>query len=97
LNLSRIPVYLRFVVQGDDWGTLDALDLLEDHAAPGETIIAAKWQSESRGLACSRGKGGGCRPFSTTIYEPVECPLSQEQLADNAQWTQWCMEQAGHP
>jgi hypothetical protein len=82
-------------VQGTDWSTLDALDLLEDQAAPGETIIAAKWKSESRGIACSRGKGGGCRPFSRIVYEPADCPLSQEQLANNAHWTEWCHKQEG--
>lgn len=42
LHLERAPIYLQFVVVGDDWDTLDALDQPEDRPRDGERIIAAK-------------------------------------------------------
>ena len=97
LNLDRTPIYLRFVVTGGDFNTLDALDQLDDHARKGETIIPAKMDGGVGWihLCCSRNgrRYGERRQFCD--YRPVECELTQEQLANNEDWTKWCMAQAG--
>ena len=96
LRLDRMCVYLRFVVTGSNWSTLDALNEVGDKAEPGETIIPAKIDGQIGTMfidGMRDGKRfGERRQFAS--YIPVECPLTQKQLADNNQWAAWCDSQA---
>ena len=92
LQLDRMCIFLRFVVKGNDWTTLDALNEVGDKATPGETIIPAKIDGNIGTMHIDRtvdGKHvGEWRQYAS--YLPVECPLTQEQLADYDQWAAWC-------
>lgn len=46
LQLERLATFMRFVVQGTDGQTLDALDEVDDTVRPGETIIPARIDGE---------------------------------------------------
>jgi hypothetical protein len=97
LQLSRLATYLRFVIQGTDGQTLDALDQVDDKVEPGETIIPAKIDGDI-GVVHVDGtrdakRFGEWRQYAN--YRVVPCELTQEQLADFGQWSDWCYKQAG--
>lgn len=95
LTLRRLPPLLRFVVTGSDWRTLDALDQLDDEPRPGEHVIPAERGEVAAGIACTRGKGGGCVHFRTVTYTSVPDPPPQEVLTSTARWRAWCMDRVG--
>lgn len=93
LSLRRCPKYLRFVITGTDWKTLDALDQLDDEPRDGEYLIAAVKSSE--GSVHLDGTRNG-RRFGewhrTATYETMPDQPSQETMRDRAEWQKWCME-----
>lgn len=92
LNLERTPRYLRFVIQGAKWETLDALDQPVDSPDGGEKCYAAiRTESSSVHVDGYRnGKRFG-EWHKTATYELVADQPSQEQMADYEQWKAWCM------
>ena len=94
LRLERLPRFLRFVVRGSDWKTLDALDQLDDKPEPGETVIAAEWTRKTT-VHIDRVKDGKRigEWLDEVTYEYVEPQPSQDVLRDSEAWHQWCMEQ----
>lgn len=94
LTLRRTPTYLRFVVTGTDWATLDALDQLDDAPRPGETVIAARKADESSihfdGYRNGKRAGWWER---TASYEPVADQPPADVLRDTERWRAWCLEQ----
>jgi len=97
LRLRRLATYLRFVIRGADGRSLDALDQIDDAAEPGETIIPAKIEGDVIVIHVDRTvngqRVGQWRQYAK--YVPVHCDLTQEQLADFAQWSEWCYRQVG--
>ena len=90
LSLDRLPIFLRFVISDDDPKTLDALNEVEDYPRNGEVLIPARMDGEvGRMHVCRRGPGQRCEWKQWAEYKPVECPLTQEQLADYGQWCAW--------
>jgi len=94
LRLQRAPVYLRFVMRGTDWSTLDALDQLDDQAEPGETIYAAvKVSGGSMHVdRVVNGRRVG-EWHQTATYELVPDQPAQEILQDAAEWQAWATAQ----
>lgn len=94
LSLERAPLYLRFVLKGSDWKTLDALDLPEDEVADGETCYAAI-QVDSSNVHVDGYRNG--KRFGewhkTAMYKLVQDQPSQELMGDYEQWKVWCVAQ----
>ncbi len=94
LSLERAPKYLRFVLQGSKWETLDALDQPDDAPADGEKCYAAI-QVDSSNVHVDGYRNG--KRFGewhkTATYKLVEDQPTQEQMADYEQWKAWCMDQ----
>ncbi len=88
--IDRVPVYLRFVMVGSDWQTLDALDQPDDEKTPAETVIAAKRISKDRMHVDGVLHG---RRFSewieTAVYEFINPQPSAEIRNDRARWCEW--------
>jgi hypothetical protein len=96
LTLKRhpLPKFLRFVLTGSDWKTLDALDQLDDAPRPGEFVIAAVKADESS--VHFDGYRGGKRAGwweRTATYERVPDQPPQDVLTDTARWQAWATEQ----
>lgn len=93
LNLERTPRFLRFVMQGSKFDTLDALDQPDDTPREGETIYAAE-QVDSSSVHVSGWKDGKRwgRWEKTAVYELTKEQPSQEIMANWKQWGQWCEE-----
>jgi hypothetical protein len=88
LCLQRAPQLLRVVIAAD--GTVDALDQLNDEVRPGETVHVYRMHGDpSYYIACSRGKGGGCRPGVMAEYKLYDRQPTQEEAADNDRWHDW--------
>jgi hypothetical protein len=93
LTLKRVPRFLRFVVTGTDWTTLDALDQLDDTPREGEHVIAAEKRDESSVHLDGYKNGRRCGWWErTATYEPVPDPPPQDVLRDTAKWQAWCVE-----
>ena len=94
LDLKRTPKYLRFVFNGSDWGTLDALDQLDDTPRPGEHMIAAVI-GESSNIHVDGMKNGRRCGWNVKIidYDMIAVQPSQELMRDIAKWQAWCVEQ----
>ena len=91
LNIGRVPIYLRFTITNDDPKTLDCLNEEDDQAFKGEVIIPAKMDGRVGAMHVDGTRNG--RRFGEwhkfATYKPIECPLTQEQLADKEAWGQW--------
>lgn len=93
LTLKRVPRFLRFVLTGADWKTLDALDQLDDAPRAGEHVIAAEKRDESRMHLDGYKNGRRCGWWENiATYEPVPDPPPQDVLRDTAAWQAWCLE-----
>lgn len=95
LSLKRAPVFLRFVLKGDDWKTLDALDQLSDEPADGERVIVAERKNRSVVFMDGTTKGGGRRRGWVVVwwyYHPVLDPPAAEVAGNTASWRAWCVE-----
>lgn len=94
LNLERAPRFLRFVMQGSKWDTLDALDQPDDAPRDGEKCYAAE-QVDSTNVHFSGYRNG--KRFGewrkTATYKLVEDQPAQEVMRDWEQWKVWCEEQ----
>lgn len=92
LSLARTPLYLRFVMQGSKWETLDALDQPEDVATEAEKLYAAiKVDSSNVHVDGIRnGKRFG-EWHKTATYKLVDDQPSQEMMRDYVRWCEWCM------
>lgn len=92
LTLRRVPKYLRLVVRGSDWATLDALDQLDDAPREGEYVIAARKRDESSVHLDGYKDGRRCGWWvRTATYEPVADSPPQDVLRDTEQWRAWCV------
>jgi hypothetical protein len=91
LTLQRLPTYLRFVVVGDDWSTLDALDQHDDEPKADETIIAAKQVTLVRAhvLRSPRNQSGW---MNQAEYEMCDPQPPAFDLRDTPSWRAWCIE-----
>lgn len=88
LSLGRAPFFLRVVIDTD--GAVDALDQLDDTVRESETPHAyVLVGGVGRAIACSRGRGGGCRPSAVAKYRHYENQPAEEVLRDNARWQEW--------
>lgn len=96
IRLARVPLFLRFVLTGTDWATLDALDQLDDQVRPGEHVIPARRVDRQRIHIDKRTLDGRhvAEWHDTAEYEPVDCCLTQAQLADATAWREWCEQAA---
>lgn len=94
LSLARTPKYMRFVMVGSDWKTLDALDQLDDEPKEGEYLIAGVIAEQSTvhidGVRDGRrfGEWRRCVTYAMVAEQP-----SQDVMRDRAQWQAWCVEQ----
>lgn len=92
LSLERAPRFLRFVMVGSKWETLDALDQPDDAPTPEEKCYAAE-QSDSSNVHFSGQRNG--KRFGewrkTATYKLVEDQPPQEVMSDYEQWKAWCM------
>lgn len=93
LSLYRTPKYLRFVMAGADWDTLDALDQLDDTPREGEQVMAAALGKRGSVHVCRRGKGQKSSWHRTATYHLLPEQPSQEVLRNTAQWQAWCLAQ----
>jgi hypothetical protein len=91
IELKRAPLYLRFVTTGDDWKTLDALDMPEDVAKPGETMVAAKCVNRNRMHLDGRDKRKRIAEWiATADYQYLDPQPKQETMRDARKWNAWC-------
>ena len=95
LTLKRAPKYLRFVMRGTDYATLDALDQWDDQPRDGETVYAAVIAYSSDVHLSCRDKDGRRygRREKTATYELVPEQPDQETLRDTARWQAWAIAQ----
>ncbi len=82
--LQRAPVYLRVTEKA---GKFDALDLLEDHPEPGETIYAYEQFGEP-GVCFIDGAKVRGRFVMAEYRICVEQP-AQSVLSDTKSWQDW--------
>lgn len=99
IHLARTPRFLRFVIQGTDWLSLDALDQMEDTPAPDETVIVAELVSRGNIHIDGADKRGRRTAswVSTATYKQVHNPPPREVAADTQQWQAWCYQRAKCP
>lgn len=94
LSLERAPKYLRFVMQGSKWDTLDALDQPDDAPREGEKCYAAL-QIDSSNVHFDGYRNG--KRFGewrkTATYKLCDDQPAQEVMADWEQWKSWVVEQ----
>lgn len=90
LNLRRAPLFLRVVL--DAGGEIDALDQLTDEPRETEAIHVYRQVlgTMSRGIACTRGRGGGCREFVSVDYRLHETQPTDYEARNQARWGEWC-------
>lgn len=98
LALRRTPKYLRFVVTGTDWKTLDALDQLDDTPAAGERVIVAEKAETSRVHLYGVRNGRRTGWYETMVtYTPVADPPADDVARDTAKYQAWCLAREGKP
>lgn len=88
LNLERQPLFLR-VVRDIETGAIDALDQLDDEPKATEEVFVYRRTYHSSGIACSRGKNGGCRRFSLSHYSLFVEQPEQAVMRDTEKWRGW--------
>lgn len=94
LTRDPLPKFLRFVVTGDDWQTLDALDQLDDEPKAVERVIAAKMDGKPGTLHLDRwqkGRGRVGEWYRTADYWPVAEQPPDDVLRDREKWRAWCL------
>lgn len=91
LTLRRAPPYLRFVMAGDDWKTLDALDQLDDEPKPEERVIVAERveQTPCHIRASDKAKCGWHMQvkYTSIADQPPELVSRTTSL-----WQAWCQQ-----
>ena len=92
LSLERAPRFLRFVMVGSKWETLDALDQPDDAPTPEEKCYAAEQVDSSNvHLSCRSPEGRRYgRWEKTATYKLVDDQPAQEVMRDWEQWAKWC-------
>lgn len=94
LRLCRSPKFLRFVMVGGDWETLDALDQLDDTPKPEETVLAAALRETGTVHIDFTRNGRRCGEWlKTATYALVEKQPAQDVLRDTSAWRAWCVAQ----
>lgn len=93
LLLRRIPAarFIRAVV--NPAGEWDALDMLDDTAAPSETIYAYKIKAGTEPSWChlNMGRKSGSGMYQIAEYEFIEQQPADEDLRENPKWQAWCL------
>lgn len=97
VTLARGPRFLRFVVAGDDWGRLDALDQADDEPAAGERVIAAEVQDEATFHMDGVRNGVKFAEWRRMVtYRPVAEQPADDVLRDYGLWKAWCVAEAAN-
>lgn len=95
ITLERTPLFLRFVVVGEDPTSLDALDQPADVPESHEQVFAARWVKRSRyhidRVVKGRGRVGEWRTAVT--YELLDPQPPVEVLRDTERWQEWATEE----
>jgi len=93
LSLVRTPPLLRFVITGDDWKTLDALDQLEDQPKPGERVIVAERKEVNpvhfKFSGKDKHKSGW---YKWVKYVSLEDQPPEDVVRDTAKWQEWAQQ-----
>lgn len=93
LALKRTPEYLRFVMVGEDWSTLDALDCLDDEPKVDEWVLVSRRVGRSIAHVDRVVKG---RRVGEVIWMAVyELVVDGEMITsvearDVRKWRSWC-------
>lgn len=87
LSLKRAPRFLRVVQAAEGW---DALDQLDDTAAPHEKLFA--YEIAGPPMRCFV-RPGGLRMIAN--YSLVKEQPTDSQMRDNSSWRDWCLAQVG--
>lgn len=94
IELARAPLYLRFVYRiVDGRPAWDALDQLDDHPSPDETIIAAR--RGEKGTVHVDGSKNGRRFalwYTTYQYHEFTEQPADDVMRDPAKWQAFCVE-----
>jgi hypothetical protein len=95
LTLKRTPTYLRFVMRGVNWDTLDALDQLDDTPADDERVLAAVVRDRNMvHLDGTDKRGRRCAWWIPSYtYVLVQPQPPDDTMRDTAKWRAWCLEQ----
>lgn len=91
LALASAPTVLR-VVRDRVTGQWDGLDQDHDKPKPTEEIFYYRREGPLAGLACSRGKGGGCFPIAKYRFDPPKPPAPPKIVAvtpGTPEWLDW--------
>lgn len=99
LHIRTAPKYLRFVVRGINWDSLDALDQPGDEPEDEERVIPAVLQSTARGFMCGRTKGG--KPTGAAFWQAdyigLGIKLPDRITRDEKSWNEWVSKQPPTP
>lgn len=95
LLIERIPpMYLRFVMVGTDWKTLDVLNQPEDTPKEEEHVYATvKKEVSTLHIDGTRGGKRFAEWRRVVVYELVPEQPPQEVLRDTARWQEWATKQ----
>lgn len=96
LTLKRTPTYLRFVMRGVNWDSLDALDQLDDSPADDERILAAVLRDKSMVHLDGTTQGGRRTAWwiPTYTYVLVQPQPPDDTMRDTHKWRAWCWRQS---
>ena len=91
LNRNPLPLYLRFVMVGTCWETLDALDQLDDTPKDSERVVVAEKRGDiGRMHAFGNKKVTGW--YDTITYDLIQPQPEQDTLRDTERWRAWVLE-----
>lgn len=92
IELKRTPLYLRFVVTGGDWRTLDGLDQPEDAPLSTEQVLAARrmFTGTVHVEMVEKGRRVG-KWIPSAVYHPTDPQPAEAVLRDTAQWQAWVL------
>jgi hypothetical protein len=97
LMLNRAPVFLRVCVKaGEGANLIDALDMLEDTPAEGETLYAYRRVGSVTTVHLDytdkKTKKRMGKWFKAAEYRLVPTQPSAATMADSDLWKQWCLD-----
>jgi hypothetical protein len=90
LMLRRAPFFLRAVQSAD--GEWDALDHIDDTAAPCERVVVYQMEGEPTWchIRMSGKRHGGSGVYRGGAYKLAADPPPDDVARDNARWREWC-------
>jgi len=91
LDRNPLPLYLRFVMVGSCWETLDALDQLDDTPKDSEYVVVALRRGDiGRMHVYGNKKLTGW--YNTITYDLIQPQPEQDTLRDTEHWRAWVLE-----